>query len=892
MKSKKILLAILIAIALLAIQTCQATLNVGIPAFNLTQFTYSPSQPIEGFLNFSLLNEPANAVINATISKSGFSTITKEMSILDFLTNSSVTFNCSQNCLVSYSASNPQILISEPIGVGEKYYGLVVTSNKPNPEILNLTFKISGDNTQGGNVCGESPIRMDLLNDGTIDYEFAKPSDDSWCSDLRSSDCFSNPTQESELDTTPDCQPDCQRFSLNKTGKLEVAAKLKFDSSGADPQGNDIEFYVYDENGNKKGNCSVEDQFYSETYDLASCEMSSLDDEENPTGFYIDESKDYFVCVRLSNTATATYTIQKESDSEVCGFYGFPSTISPPSNSFTEDYDIYVRESKFAPFNGGSIFNEQTKIGDLGLLEYVNSYIDSRYHGNCTGSCVIPMRFISRISQDITLSELTLKFRPQGQSETTTHYFYSIQSVQPKINLTKQVIPLTAFNISAPEEQASNYRIVIKYNQNSLGSILFKVEPVPIIESLFPLTAAPNQPTTFTVVATPAQGAQIVNYTWNFGDGTEQTTTVPRISHIYSSGTFNLLVKATDSLGRIGTKTFIINTSLSKDSLNASYQRKKQLYSNLSSLQLDWYRDMIYNDSQINDSLSSIQNQLNSTNPDLNSIKSALDALKIPVSVSTSLNVPESSYVPDIQKINLDYLVDLGAGTYSDADSTKNAIGLWQDTASFSLGLIVKKIIFDDNSNQEISIFTIRANSQDDLYSVFELPSSISPTQVKIKENLEAYPGFSNAIGFNSSGSFLATLALPLKTDISSINFYSSPAFSSLPLDNSNGNGGTGKSSSILLPIIAGILVIIIIIVILVLIWKNKNQSKSSPNSFENPTDEYNIINYIQSSLSQGKSKPEIEQELLSQGWTKKQIDSAFKNKDNQGIEPEPAFNY
>jgi hypothetical protein len=891
MKSTKILLVIILASAfLISFDFSQAALNQGYPAFNLTQFTYSPSQPIEGFLNFSLSNESANSVIRANVTKTGVSYSLKEMSIQDFLRNSSVTFECSQNCLISYSTiGSPEPTIIDTINVGEKYYGLLVTGM--NPEVLNLTFKISGTNT-GNHVCGESPIRMDLLNDGTIDYEFSRPSENEWCFELRSSNCLLNPTQEAELESTAFCQ----KFSLKKTGKLNVSAKLRFKEKdpeeGTGPGENEIGFFVYDKNAIRRGNCSVE-YFPSETYSLASCVISSYDDEENPTGFYLDKTDDYFICVRakLAQGSTAAYYIKKESNQNLCGFYGIPTV---PLQQYTEDYEIYAKESKFSPFYGDSTFNEQTKIGETALLTYVNNYIDSRYNSNCTYGCVIPLRFISKIEQDLTLSNLELKFRPQGQSTTTDTNFYHITANYPKINLARQAIPLTALNITAPDEQATNYRILIQFNQNSLGSIAFKVEPVPIIQSLSPLTAIPGQPTTFTVVAIPSpSGGQIVNYTWNFGDGIEETTPISRATHTYSSGTFNLLVKAIDSSGRIGTKVFIITTSLSKDGLNASYLRKRQLLSNMSLLQLDWYGSMVYNLSQINDSLNSVQTQLNSANPDLNYIKSQLDSIKIPVSVSTSFNLPESSYVPDTQKINLDYLEDLGAGTYSDAEATKNAINTWQDDVTFSLGLIVKKITFDDNSNQEISIFTLRANSQEDIYSVFELPSTVSVNQVKIKESIEPYE-FTNALGFNSSGSFSVSLALPAKTETSSINFYASPAFSSLSLENPI-NPPVTKKSSILLPVLLAVLIIIVVIVFIFLVWKKKGSSSDvveNSNLFENPGDDINLVNYVQSSLSQGKSQPEIEQELLSQGWNKKQIDYAFKHKDNQGIEPEPAFNY
>ena len=57
---------------------------------------------------------------------------------------------------------------------------------------------------------------------------------------------------------------------------------------------------------------------------------------------------------------------------------------------------------------------------------------------------------------------------------------------------------------------------------------------------------------TFTVV--PPAGFTIVRYTWNFGDGTMFTTTVPNTSHTYqSAGSFVVTVVAETSSGRTGT---------------------------------------------------------------------------------------------------------------------------------------------------------------------------------------------------------------------------------------------------------------------------------------------------------------------------------------------------
>lgn len=867
-------------LALAVISFSQATLQQGSPSFNLTQTTCSPSQLMEGYVNFSLTNEPSNRILEATITQSTSLISKKEMTLLDFLRGSSIFFTCSQNCLVEYTASNPEISKTSLIPAGDKYYGIQVTGM--NPQLLNISFKVSGTNS-GESVCGSSPLKIDFLDDESIDLEYALPSEE-FCSELRGSDCLSALSEESELTSTPYCE----KLYLNKSGKVEVAASLKL--VDGESSGSDIEFYIYDENGNQKGNCSTD--FENSAYQTISCLISSQD-ELGPTGFFIPEEGNYFVCVKSKNSPTATYSIQKETQQDLCGFYGFP-----PASAYTEDYAIYAREAKFAPFNDEWIFDSQINPT---LLESAQNYINTKYKGDCSLGCVLPLRFISRISQNLALSDIFLRYQPQGSGPTTKNDFYDITLKQPLINLTRQTIPITKINITAPEQKATNYKISLKYNQVSLGSITFKVEPVPIIQSLSPLIVSPGQATNFIVIAVPSEGRQIMNYTWNFNDmSSEQVTTTPSISHAYQPGTYNLVVKATDSSGRTGIRTFQINASLSKESLTQALASKQQAYNSLSTLQIEsWYKDLFYNSSQINSTLFLIANELNSTNPDLSLIKSQLDTIKIPVSIQNSLVIPESQYFPDSSKINLQYLSDLGAGTSSDSEATKNAISVWQEDAQYLIGETIKKITYDDNSVQEMTILIIRIAINSDTtsqnYLVLEIP--VSPSQVIIKDNQEAYKGFTNALGFNFSESFSSAIAIPSRVEFSSINVYASPPFSSLDIGQGNNQGNGGKS--IVLPIIIGILILIAAAVLIYFIWKKKGDSDLSSkgpgkpsNLFENPADEANIIQYVQTSLIEGKTQPEIEQELLNQGWNKKQVDYAFKSKDTQNIEPEQAFNY
>lgn len=878
---KIILLINFILVLALLTAFSRASMQQGHPSFNLSQTSYGPNQTIEGFVNISLTNEPSDTKIKSVLNPSSQNPVTKEMSILQFLQNSSAIFGCSQDCLPKYIQGIPlnskilEFLNSEK---EEKYLGVVAEGNSP--QIKNFSFKLMGSSS-GQEVCGNSPLKLDILDDGTYDFEYSIPSDDSWCSGLRSSSCFKKvyATSESDLSSST---PYCQKISLNSTAKLEVSANLKLveeDESGE----NNVDFYIYSQAGILKGSCSTEHYFFEFT--LANCTIG-IDQDLEWDGFFIQEG-DYYVCVKKSMNSGATYSIKKETLPEVCGFYG-----TPPSEP-VEDYEIYVREALFKPFS-----EEQDFSADTLVLSSMTNYISTRYNGNCSFGCVIPLKFISLSQQSVSLDEITFKFQPLGTGESSNNYFYELVINQPKVNLSRQTIPFNLFNLTSPSQQGNNYRVSLFYGATSLGTAYFKVEEVPQILNLTPLNAIPNQATTFQVIATPSSGRQIMNYTWNFGDSSsEQTTQTPFITHAYSPGTFNLIVKATDSAGKTGSKTFTINTSVSKESLNQTYLYKKQALQNISRLQIEpWYKDIVYNSSYINETLFQVSLELNSSAPDLNSIKYKLDSVKVPVSIVNSLVLQESEYVLDKNSINLDVLEEIGAGTYVSGkeEETKNAILDWQKDVSMLLGTTIKKITFDDGSSTEITITTIKISQiSEDTYVVYSLPSGTTEPETKIKESIEL-KDISDAIAFETSNDVILTIALPIKQDVSQIAFYASPSFSSLKLQ---GQPIINPPPSLLWPIILGSVVLLLTIILLIIIWRRKNSQdfgdfsaiqqtgmETGTGPFDNPNDLFNLVSYIQSSLAEGKKKKNIEQELLAQGWNKKQIDFAFKNKDNQNL--------
>ncbi len=892
------LLAVLL---LLSINFASASITKGSPFFNLSQSGFGQGQVLEGSLNFSLLNEPGSAIVKATITPGN---TVFNATLLNFLKKANAQFTCvPSDCNVTYTATSPAPSKTVPLGVGDKYFGLAAQGT--NPQIMALSFLVTGQSS-GQDVCGESPLKLDLLDDGSIDFEY-KEAAETWCSVLRNSECFNAAaaTSASDLTTTPYCQ----KFNLSKTGKLEVAVQAKLDGSvpNNEPVGNDIIFYVYDTSGNVKGNCTVE-WFDSATYDSASC-VVGIDEYGEPTNFYIDKKDSYFICVARSYSSAAVYNIKKETTTPVCGFYGVPSSNAP---AYNEDYAISAHEANFAPFNGEEIFNETSVIGGIVLPTYVKNYIASKYNNDCTisGGCVIPMKFVSLATQTLTLSDILFKFQPQGTGPTSHNYFYDLAVNWPKLNLSSQSqaqsLSFAALNVTAPQQQATytiNAQIIGTSTQGD--SKQFKVEPVPNIASVTPLTVIPGQITRFRVVAIPSGGRTITNYIWNWGDGSaEQTTFEPNATHLYALGTYTLTVKAKDSGNMIGSKSFTITSNITKELLNSTINnmiaRVNTLTLQFASLEL-WYKDMFaLNLTEINSTLTTLKAQLPTAAPSqLPGMKSQLDAMNLPLNITDSLRLIESSYYVSVENIQPSYIPEITEETYDsdNEESYKNAIATWQqDNVELKLSGQIKTMAYETIVEDKATIVNIRidpvAASSSDVYLIFLLPSGVSYNSVKVnKQGSYDVHNLNDAIGFefsDLSSSETVSLALPGRQDFSTLVFFASPALSEL---NVQGGGTPGKEVKTPwgLAIFFIILILLIIAAVLWFVWKGYD-AKLEKKLFKNPGDVYNIMNFITNAQAKGMKKEQIEQQLLKAGWNKEQIAFAWeklkkKSKEKKGKE-------
>lgn len=858
----------------LSINFARASVTAGNPFFNLSQSGFGPGQTIEGTLNFSLLNEPGSTLLRATMNCGN---VVKNMSLLDFLKKANAQITCNpQDCNVTYTASASSLNKTMNLGPGaEAYYGIVAFGG--NVQVQNLSFAMNGSSSAQP-VCYETPFKFDLLNDGTVDFEYKEVQ--GYCSQHASS-CFdiNYASQSGSVENTPACQ----KIWLNKTGAVNVTVLLsRIGDAGTDR----IEMFVYDLNGNVKSNCSLDGWEVDENFGYFGC-VVGLDEAGEPTGFYIDKAGDYFVCVRKSFGSSAQYLIKKEAQGTVCGFYN-----NPPSTIFTEDYAIYVAEGMFAPFNNETTFNESTMIGGVTLASYIQNYITTKYNNNCSGNgCVIPLKFISLANQQVTLKDLFFKYSPNiGATPTTEYNFYNLSVVQPQINATNQTLAFSVLNLTAPQQSGQQCAVSVQLGPAS-GSRQFTVAAVPTIFNVFPLAVIPNEATMFRAVASAPAGKNIVSYVWNWGDmRTEQTTLEPNASHTYTQiGNYILTVKATDNTSMTGSKSFTITSNITKELLNNTINtllaRIDVISAQYNAIEL-WYRDMIeLNLTTINATLQSYKAQLPTATPSqLITIKQGLDVIDVPLNITDSLRLMESVYYPNLENIEPQYIETVAGSAYDEnqKEQYQNAIAAWQqENLDLRISGAIKTLVYDANSEDKVTVVNIRldplASSLGTVYLIFSLPPGVSYSNVKWQQGNFDVHDLSDAIGFefsDMSASETISLALPGKHDFASLMFYASPKLEEVGVGVTP-PPGKEKGAPWGLAIFFIILILLIAAAVLWFLWRGYSE-KLEKKLFKNKSDLYNIMSFITNAEAKGAKKEEINEQLLKAGWKKEQISYAW----------------
>jgi hypothetical protein len=866
MKKEMIMILLSLVAIISMVVFAPALVIIGDPFLEIVT-TYGPGQKIQGTTNFSLDNELSNSVVRGQI---GTNIVT--MKITEFLDEASVPYTCEpSHCLETYNAigtGTPSKIISFSGNEGTA----ALKATEQDVSIVDLEFNITG--SQGTAVCGETPLKLDLLDDGIIDWEYKETG--GWCSAGTYGENY-NPGQATDENNIGSV-PYCEKIRIGKTGKVLIRAQVRIDGNPANAGIDDLIFSIYDE-GTLLGSCTP-GQVTNTVFALKGCAVYGA-------AFYIQEEKEFFVCVK--NVGSEEYSIKSEGESPFSGIYG-----EPPSENFVKDYAISVIIAEFLPFNGQVTFNSSVYLGQ-DLQDYLQDFIVEIYDQDCTDGCGIPMRFTrTQTSQQTTISDLDFVIETTG-GQTTKHNFYNLQVQYAQINMTEEVINLDILNMTVPEAHGTHNFVFYVGSQTETAS--FEVAQVPVIQSLSPLSAIPGEQTTFYVTASSPKGNDLVSYSWDFGDGSTQETTDASVTHIYdNTGNFNFVVSVEDSEGLVGTRTFVVYSNITKQGLNNSIVDKLEKISDFrTDVQGEWYEDIVLGQlglTAMENNLNDLYGQLETAgSAELISIKDQLDVTHAPLRLEDTMVFSPSQYIPNPDSIRPDLVEMMGGGSYNAGSHQEyvSEIMNWFDNQGMTTSGAVKTAVFEDGTSQElVTVINVDVSMYDsEAYLIVNLPAGVYFQDVLFRQSYNAQE-VDSSLGIPLTSSSTIDFVFPGRYRVTTLQMFLAPNLNTLSI-----TGGhtplPGEEAPWSLAIFFIILIVLGVAAALYFIWRGKKfkgfsfslgglfGGGSKKKLFKNPMDLVNLTSFIRNAKARGMKKEQIESKLRSAGWAKSQINFAFK---------------
>ena len=829
---------------------------------------YGAGDSIRGWLNISFQNENINSIISSNFPGT--------IELIDLLDKSSANYTCNPlDCSNGYISTGGATSKSFSLSYGqEKLISFFINENIQ--QIISLSFNISVTNPS---YC-TNPLKIDLLDDGSIDWKSNKVGNDFSCPYGNGTGCFNVSEQlvEGEIGN----QIYCEKIKLMASEKFRLGAWVRNGtthwSSGL------LKMSLYDLDSNEIDYCDLPSP--SDAGGEISCEIN----------YSNEDAQDYYVCLKSEDDVD--YKIKKE-DVNPCGFYG-----EPPGSTDKHDYYIFARAGKFSSI-GNIVLNqdEYEKQGNVNLADDIENYILNKY-ANCSAGCSIPIKLKSYGDLNINIYGISLRYTSGGITRTSDKiYNASIQQAKLSSNIVE--LNLDSANITVPST-IGNRTFFLYLDNNTIFSDNIRIENVPVIKNIFPKIVPAAKLTTFTLNVSAPSNRSIVEYRWDFGDGWENTTQ-NKITHTYIEiGDYELKVEVEDSLGYKSSKIFGISAVSPKENVNSTIRTYKGRLSNITSkiaLMPSWYKDKIENLLVLDDLTSEIQaleQKYSSATSDDEyvEIMTDLNELEVPIVIKES-SLGTLPFFVDVDDIKPSYFADFGAGSLEGSEeSYKDAIAAWSQ-GSLDLELEFKYIsaYYDDKVENLLSVFNLdikpKENLDKEIYVIIEDTDIIFSGQQNTKD-------FTDAVGVKFPNIEERNLEFAISGDVpvNELVLYLSPEFSQIELGenvscNINGVCEQGENSKNCpqdcrpwgwMTVLLIILFFAAIVAYIFMQWWYKEKYESY--LFKNRNDLYNLMNFISNARSQGLQDKDIASRLKQSGWSGEQISYVFKKMAGKAIMP------
>src|SRR3989344_1338054 len=829
-------------------------LNVLSASFSVSNYSiekqYAPNDALRGWINISFNNEPATSLFQ--IDDRDNISLIKLLELNDEYDYSCVPGDCG----TAYAGSNSETTKTFSLLPGQStVYGLKFTGNDVSAvESFELTIK-----SDAGESC-TNQLKIDIFDDETFEIKNENLSN-SLCSSLKRKGCFTSANKEYVLGVNYYCQkinfPEAPGFRIGAWVKKisESSAKLYME--------------VFDTEGYSlpSTRCELPTQSASPDGTEISCDIKQL-----------FEPGDYYVCIR-SSTGAGDYRIQgNDAPATACGFYGLP--YSNPTEIAA--YNIFMQPKKFQAFGAKTIKNSLSN--GINLASEMSNYLTEKYSNYCPApaGCIIPIKFVSETSQEITLSNLTARVQTSG-GLIVDDRIYDLSENAAKISGNHGILKLDEAHLSVPNEYG-NTTITLKFKGDEILLKEISIEKIPTIRIVIPQSAAAGNPTEFVAYITKGE-TNITKYEWEFGDGAQQITSINRATHMYNStGTYELKLSVTDAELLTSLKTFSILVGSPQEIVNTTLEEKRKALENLK-LNITGYSlfvreslENLFDTAGTEDKIKSLQQAYKNAATEQKYIEIMLELnnLNIPESIQKTKSTGLLPYFPEREIIDLYILEEIGGSEFSgDTDNSIDSVYGWN---ALNLDTKIKfeefTAEYDGYSTPALNVFELDMSANEAFdYPVFVIFEGIDNLKFdkyyseKVKEGY-AYIELENPntkLMFSTTEDF-SFVDLPV---------FISPSLEELPIETE-----IKPPKPVPFPIALFLIILAIVILIGIVAYIGMQiwyKQRYESHLFKNRNDLFNILAYIHNAKSRGLTDSQIKEKLKSAGWSGEQISYAIK---------------
>ena len=819
---------IIIGIVLITISSVNAEFIKGNPS-NQLKTSYSSNEPISGWINISLDDEPGNTKLTAF---NGEITLFNLLDKNNFDCTTSSHCSCKPtDCKKDYSSQNSGTT-TKSINLPswqEKLIGI-----KLNGEISEISeFKFNLNSTVGDSCV--SQLKIDLFD--TQEWNAEKIKNNTECQTDKPYGCFNHADsiQTTSLETN---HIYCEKINLKGRG-FKIGAEVSGTGSA--------QFKMSANNKNCQASISQQGEF--------NCTIE-LNNE-------IDEETD--VCLEVIQSIN--YSIPYETISP-CGYTG----------EYDYDFKIFAKPLKYSAI--GAININNTLIP--GLTEELEDYIFNRYDGDCTNGCFIPI-LLKGIEQDITLSDLKLTYTSEGLTKEENN-FYDLTEEDFLITSDYVKLELENSGLKVPSGTGTK-QLILRLGNEEILTKNIELKKGVTIKDIIPKEVPSLVPVSFIALI---EGNTTSDYEWDFGDGTKETSEKNKITHTYSEiGDYELEVKVDGK-----TKTISVQVKSPVDSVNRTINKYKTNLNNIQSkireLEI-WIQGDLNEKTKLNELTIKINEQEERTNDGIDEqeaidiITKLLD-LNIPNRLGTGIIINKVDFIQEEDSLDLGILKEMGAGNFEkERASYVRAINNWMN-----LNLDIKiesktyTLYFDENSEDLVSNVKIYLTPKKDLQNIYFIINK----DVEIKgEGIK-----NNKLFTELSGEKVIEFLYPERVTINNIPVYVSPKEEELSLDiqldvcdndgiceddeTSKNCKNDCKAWFSLTTMLIILLVITFIIYISLQEWYKRYYEK---HLFPDKNQLFNLVHFMNNTLNQGLKKSSIFKKLENAGWKGEQLTYAWK---------------